>query len=265
MLATLFKINRKKALKAYKIPQRLNFPIKNSPRFSFRAWKSLETVRKMHTVVNRRSTKAGQGIISQKDMAITLFTFMGFHILCPKQFGIVGSREQFEAFNHLWRVLGYLMGTRDEFNCCGETLDETLSRLEAMRADIFVPQMQFPCDDYESYTRMAVEGMWHFDPTLHYDSLMWSMKRSLKVPGFYFFSSESNGDKKIYDELSTYTKFRIITDILVYEYLTHIFIFRWIFNIARILFSVVDRTYPFLSLTKYGKKYAYVEIMKSKT
>lgn len=36
----------------------------------FRAWKSLETVRKMHVVVNRRTTKAGVGIISQKDMAI---------------------------------------------------------------------------------------------------------------------------------------------------------------------------------------------------
>lgn len=217
----------------------------------------------MHVVVNRRSTKAGQGIISQKDMAITLFTFMGFHILSPKQFGIVGSREQFEAFNHLWRVLGYLMGTKDEFNCCGETLDETLGRLEAMREDIFVPQLQFPCDDYESYTRMAVNGMWHFDPSLHYDSLMWVMKRSLKVPGY--FDSETTEYKQIYSELSIYTKLRIQLDIIVYEHLTHIFIFRWLFNIARVLFSIVDKFYPFLSLMAYGKKYAYVEIMKSKT
>jgi ER-bound oxygenase mpaB/B'/Rubber oxygenase, catalytic domain len=219
----------------------------------------------MHVVVNRRSTKAGQGIISQKDMAITLFTFMGFHILNPKQFGIVGSREQFEAFNHLWRVLGYLMGTKDEFNCCGENLDETLGRLKAMQEDVFVPQLQFPCPEYESYTRMAVNGMWHFDPSLHYDSMMWMMRRSLKVPGYYYFDSEASGEKRVYESLSLYTKFRILLDIIVYENLSHIFIFRWIFNIARILFSIIDKLYPFLSLKAYGKKYAYVEIMKSKT
>jgi hypothetical protein len=219
----------------------------------------------MHVVVNRRSTKAGQGIISQKDMAITLFTFMGFHILSPKQFGIVASREQFEAFNHLWRVLGYLMGTKDEFNCCGETLEETLGRLEAIREDIFVPQLQFPCEEYDSYTRTAVKGMWHFDPSLDYESLMWYMKRALKVPGYFHSNIEATSDKQVYDDLPFYTKFRIILDIIVYEHLSHLFVFRWLFNIARVLFSLVDKLYPFLSLMKYGKKYAYVEIMKSKT
>lgn len=198
-------------------------------------------------------------------MAITLFTFMGFHILNPEQFGIVGSREQFEAFNHLWRVLGYLMGTKDEFNCCGETLDDTLGRLEAMREDIFVPQLQFPSDEYENYTRMAVNGMWHFDPSIYYDSMMWLMRRALKVPGYFYFGSESSGEKRVYNKLSLYTKLRILLDIVVYEYMSHVFIFRWIFNIFRILFSIVDKFYPFLSLMSYDKKYAYVEIMKPKT
>lgn len=198
-------------------------------------------------------------------MALTQFTFMGFHILNPKQFGIVGSREQFEAFNHLWRVLGYLMGTKDEFNCCGETLDETLGQLEAMREDIFVPQLQFPSPEYKSYTRTAVNGMWHSDPTLHYDSMMWMMRRAIKVPGYFYSDSEGSGEKRVYENLSIYTKFRILLDIIVYENLSHIFIFRWIFNIVRILFSIIDKLYPFLSLRSFGKKYAYVEIMKSKT
>lgn len=247
---------------------KLNFIVyfnKIPRKFSFRAWKSLETVRKMHVTVNRRSTKAGQGIISQKDMAITLFTFMGFHILNPKQFGIVGSREQFEAFNHLWRVLGFLMGTKDEFNCCGENLDETLGRLEAMREDVFLPQLQFANPEYESYTRMAVNGMWRFDPTLHYDSLMWMMRSAVKVPGYGSSHTKEFGESQTCKNFSFYTKFRILIDILVYENLSHIFIFRWIFNIARIVFSIIDKLYPFLSLMSFGKKFAYVEIMKAKT
>ena len=56
----------------------------------------------MHVAVNKRAIKAGVGIVSQKDMAITLFSFMGFHVLMPDKFGVVGTREQFEAFSHLW-------------------------------------------------------------------------------------------------------------------------------------------------------------------
>lgn len=116
----------------------------------------------MHITVNRRAVKAGEGIISQKDMAVTLFTFMGFHVLMPDKFGIVGTREQFEAFNHFWRLIGFMLGTHDQFNCCGETLDDTLGKLEAIRRDIIYPGLQFTSPEYESYTRIAVDGMWHF-------------------------------------------------------------------------------------------------------
>lgn len=71
----------------------------------YRAWRSLAAVRRMHLTVSKKSDKAGSGIISQKDMAITQFTFMGMHLYCPDKLGIVGSQEQFEAFNHLWRVI----------------------------------------------------------------------------------------------------------------------------------------------------------------
>jgi ER-bound oxygenase mpaB/B'/Rubber oxygenase, catalytic domain len=219
----------------------------------------------MHLTMHRRSSKAGQGIISQKDMALTQFTFMGFPMLNPKMFGIVGSREQFEAFNHLWRVLGYLIGIKDEFNVCGETVGETQSRLEAMREDMFVPALQFPCPEYDSYTKTAARGLWHSDPTLHYNSMMWMMRRALKVPGYYYFDSEASGEKQVYESLSLYTKFRILLDIIIYENLSHIFIFRWIFNISRLLYAISDKIYPVLAVLSYGKKIAVVEIMKAKT
>ena len=85
----------------------------------------------MHYVVNRRATKSGVGIISQKDMAITQFTFMGFHLLMPEEFGIVGTGQQLEDFNHLWRVIGYMLGTEDKYNCCGETYEDTLGKSQS--------------------------------------------------------------------------------------------------------------------------------------
>lgn len=101
-------------------------------------------------------------------MAITQFTFMGFHLLMPNEFGIVGTREQFEAFNHLWRVLGYMMGIEDKYNCCGETLEETRSRLQSIKEDMLRPTMTNLISDFDGYTKIAVEGMWHSDPTLHH-------------------------------------------------------------------------------------------------
>lgn len=213
--------------------------------------------------MQRKSTRAGHGIISQKDMALTQFTFMGFVLLNPKQFGIAGSLEQFEAFNHLWRVLGFLLDIKDEYNLCGETLQKTLGNLEAMREDIFVPQLQISFPEFEGYTRTAVNGMWHSDPMLHYDSLMWLMQRALKVPGYFYFNSESSSEKRVYDELSLYTKLRIFLDIMIYEHLSHIFIFRWIFNISRLLFVLIDKTYPFLAVARFGKKGAKVDIFKT--
>lgn len=101
-------------------------------------------------------------------MAITLFNFMGFHILMPDKFGIVGTREQFEAFNHFWRVIGYLLGMEDRFSCCGETLDETLMRLRVIREDMLLPALMIPSPDFEHYTRTAIAGMWYNEPILHH-------------------------------------------------------------------------------------------------
>lgn len=93
---------------------------------------------------------------------------MGFNLLCPELFGIVGTREQFEAFNHLHRLIGYLLGTEDRFNCCGVTLDDTLGRLEAIREDMMLPDLKSPCKEFDSYMRMTAEGLWHSDPLIHY-------------------------------------------------------------------------------------------------
>lgn len=122
----------------------------------------------MHVVINKRSTKAGVGIISQKDMAITQFLFMGLPLLMPDMFGIVGTYEQFDAFNHFWRLIGFLLGTEDRFNCCGETVEETRSRLQSIKEDMLLPAWKEPFPECIPYAITTVRGLWHFDPTLHF-------------------------------------------------------------------------------------------------
>lgn len=78
------------------------------------AWKSLEAVRKFHFSANRSANSASKGIISQKDMAITQYGFMGFVVLSQKETGIYCGRKEIEDFCHFWRVLGHILGIQDE-------------------------------------------------------------------------------------------------------------------------------------------------------
>ncbi len=94
------------------------------------------------------------------------------------------------------------------------------------------------------------------------------LKRAIGVPGFYYFESESSfgleeENKKIFDDLSLVTRVHIFIDVVVYEYLSQIFIFRWIFNVYRLLVALLD-IYPILAIIRFGKKYAIVKIMKTK-
>lgn len=96
---------------------------------------------------------------------------------------------------------------------------------------------------------------------------MFMIKRAVGVPGYHYFNSESSEFKeenqRLFDDFSLYTKFQIFFDVILYEHLSHIFIFRWIFNICRVFIALLD-IYPILAIISFGKKYAFVEVMKKK-
>lgn len=82
------------------------------------------------------------------------------------------------------------------------------------------------------------------------------------MPGFHFYDSERKGGlQPAFVRLSPLTRLRVALEILVYEHLLHIFVFRWAFNAFRgvmLLFVV----FPVLALMKFGKKYAHVLVEK---
>lgn len=79
-----------------------------------KAWKSLEAITKFHFSANRSAKVASVGIISQMDMVITQYGFMGFTVMNQKQTGMQGNTEDLTAYCHFWRVLGNLIGIHDE-------------------------------------------------------------------------------------------------------------------------------------------------------
>ncbi|KAI1302307.1 hypothetical protein HDE_02536 [Halotydeus destructor] len=93
------------------------------------ARQSILQVRKMHKKVadqlNAHKIIGTQELsISQYDMLITQFAFIGFAILKPEKFGISLTSEDFDCVIHYWRCIGYLLGMDDKFNLCSRKPDE---------------------------------------------------------------------------------------------------------------------------------------------
>lgn len=87
---------------------------RNDFRPGTKAWKSLEAVRKMHFNATTVASKNKVGIVSQKDMAVTQFGFMGFTLLSSQKIGMFLGEAEKECIMHFWRVQGFLLGIKDE-------------------------------------------------------------------------------------------------------------------------------------------------------
>ena len=68
----------------------------------------------MHFSANRSAKGLNIGMISQKDMAITQYGFIGFSIMSQKETGVQADRKEIEDYCHFWRVLGSIIGIKDE-------------------------------------------------------------------------------------------------------------------------------------------------------
>jgi len=79
-----------------------------------KAWRSLEAVRNFHFSASRSASKAQIGMISQKDMVLTMYGFMGFSVISKKGTGFHCNKEELQDYCHFWRVLGHLIGIREE-------------------------------------------------------------------------------------------------------------------------------------------------------
>ena len=77
-------------------------------------------VRTSHCTAARKASKAGFGPISQLDMVLTQFGFMGFGLLAPEKLGLSGSPEEQEGFIHFWRTVGHLLGIEDRSGISAE-------------------------------------------------------------------------------------------------------------------------------------------------
>jgi len=229
-----------------------------------KAWNSLKTVRKMHLNASCSANSANVGIISQTDLSITQFSFMGFAVLFRKELGIHCHDDELEDFCHFWRVIGHLHGIKDEYNVCCNTLEETTERLQVIRNEFLLPQLTNPSDAFQEYSKYIISGAQCFDILDYYEPIIFMMKRLIGVAGYYYIDCEipSNFDRKNlkYLELSYLDRVNLFFSVISRQFLLKIWIIRWINNIGTYIAEFFIRYFPIVAIIRFGPRKAFVNI-----
>ncbi|XP_026476273.1 uncharacterized protein LOC113381812, partial [Ctenocephalides felis] len=183
-----------------------------------RSWKSLIQVRKRHFQAGQSACAKGLGSVTQKDLALTQFGFMGFILIRPKFLGIqCDDKKDREAFVHVWRCVGYMMGLEDRFNICRDSLEETEDLCEVLLAKYFAPLLSTYNKDFEDMSKALLEGMWTFNPFIHFTTFMYFTRRLSGVPEYKFPLPNIVDNQKIGKTMHWYPKALLFFMIYVLE------------------------------------------------
>ena len=234
-----------------------------------KSWKSLEAVRKRHVISSKYAEKGNHGFIQQKDMALTQFGFMGYITIRPDILGIPVSRDNYEAFVHFWRVMGYMLGIQDRFNVCTDSWQTTKPRLEIMLNEIYRPFLEKAPPVFDSMATALVDGLWCYNPMISAPSFVYYTKWMTNCSGYLYWETSLNaldGDvdqnRKVLESLDWLSRFLLFLQVTFHSYLVNFAVFRWYFN-TQIVFATFLITYfPFLAFFKFGIKRSYVSILK---
>ncbi|XP_011632182.1 uncharacterized protein LOC105423913 [Pogonomyrmex barbatus] len=145
----------------------------NDPQDTNSKWyKSMNAIRWYHKMATRRTKNSGIGEISQRDMVLTQFAFVGYALVSPTYFGLRSTPEEEEAFNHLWRVNGYMLGIPDRFNLCRKDAKETIQLCEKIKG-LYVNYLTNIPSEFNDVMRNAIDALWYFDITINTDAVLY--------------------------------------------------------------------------------------------
>ncbi|XP_066593259.1 uncharacterized protein [Prorops nasuta] len=120
--------------------------------------------------------------MNQGDMAITQFSFVGLFLVHPAAFGVhYATDEQLEAFCHLWRSIGFLLGIEDEYNFCRGTLREVQERTRNLIEYWVKPNLRLITPEWEHMMRCLIEGTHYYFPAINYEAAILYLAEILNI------------------------------------------------------------------------------------
>ncbi|XP_046428108.1 uncharacterized protein LOC124183527 isoform X1 [Neodiprion fabricii] len=224
---------------------------------------SLKNVRRKHCVASKRASEAGINRISQFDMAVTQFGFIGFTILCGDELGVAVSRKDLEGLIHLWRVIGSMLGIEERFNICTGSVEETKALCARILDEVFLPCLAAKRPEFEKMRQILLEGVWPISPQIDPDAFT-AITYRLAM------SATSNNNHSLEvdtSSMSSYSKSLLGFQTWVHKNLlqTSLWwspIFRGFFNAQMRLSIFLTEHWPFLAYLVFGKQRSQVNIYK---
>lgn len=229
-------------------------------------WTSLNAVRKAHSRSSRACAKLGAGQITQKDLALTQFGFIGFLSLGAHRIQLYD--EQFlEATSHMWRVLGHLLGIKDEYNICGRNWAETKLRLDIVMRKVYEPALENTTKEFEQMCAALLDGLWHINTTLTVGSFLYLTKRLCYVKGYEFYDFDYRPGTKPepqehrrYKDLNWWDRIVVFYALFLVTYLHQYNLVRWYLNFRVWITERLIDYFPYMAIIKLGSKWAYVRV-----
>ncbi|VVC34540.1 Hypothetical protein CINCED_3A008711 [Cinara cedri] len=209
--------------------------------------KSVTIVHGLHCAASRISDKSGLGLrVTQKDMVLTQFGFMGLILLKKKELAIEGTDEDEMAIVHFWRTIGYFIGIQDKYNLCQGTLEEVRSTCDIILKDVYVPALMDPPAEFHRMVVTLIEGIKPISPMLDVDAFMTFTRRICGLPDTG--TPLANTYSRWMYNIQAYTHDVLLTR----RWLA--FVFRPLLN-YNMMFSVwLNVKFPFGAACKFGMK-----------
>ena len=127
-----------------------------------RAFKSIQTVRRMHRFVgnsmNKKFVDNGQLYVSQYDMGLVQCGFMGAIVMYPEGFGVKCTKQDLEDYIHFWRGLGYLLGIDDKYNICAGNYQQTYDICKQIEVEKLLPGLEKPPKNFNMMVDAYIDG-----------------------------------------------------------------------------------------------------------
>lgn len=241
-----------------------DYPLKKGSKF----WDSLNMVRKAHLRSSRACGKLKAGGITQKDMALTQFGFIGFITLGAPRIKLY-DQEFLEGTSHMWRVLGYLLGIKDEYNICGENWEATKLRLDIAMRKVYQPALDNVSPDFYEMTRALLVGLRPVNMMLTPGSFIFFTKRLAYCKGYEYYDQDYPNQVKIpnqkqyFYDLGWWDRFLVSYGLFIVTYLHQYSIVRWYLNLRIWFTQLLMYYFPFVAFFNYGIKWSYVRIFAS--
>lgn len=189
--------------------------------------------------------------------------------------GIQVTRANHEALVHFWRVIGHMIGIRDEYNLLTDSWATTRPRMQLMLTEIFQPSLSHTSKDFDRMADHMLSGLQCFSPFLNTPANVYFTKMLCGCTDYVYFGSDplileqldGNADSaalfdgKPLHELNWYSRWRLWMFVSLHGYALNFSWIRWYMNLQIYMSKIIITWFPFLAIYSFGVRKAYVRIL----